>query len=97
MVKVWKRAITNASPRWAEVTRPPGVIFAELSLLLKKNAREVTSRSVPSEYFARTTSCWVALSPRSTMFFGMISAETGTGMSGLSPGAPASIQRMTVL
>ncbi len=69
---VWvsNRAITNASPRWPAVTRPSGVTAAETSLLVRKTARPVTSRSVPSEYRARTVICWVAPSPSRTPGWG---------------------------
>ena len=49
IVNVAKRAMTNASPRSPAVTTPSGETLAELSLLLRKTAREVTSRSLPSE------------------------------------------------
>src|SRR2546426_110103 len=52
-VNVAKRAMMNASPRLPAVTTPSGLILAELSLLLRNKARCVTSRSVPSEDFAR--------------------------------------------
>ena len=65
-VNVSKRAMTNASPRSPAVTRPSGVIGAELSLFVRNTARLVTSRSVPSEYLARTMICCVAPSPSST-------------------------------
>jgi hypothetical protein len=48
-VNVAKRAITNASPRWPAVTWPAGSTAALASLLLKKTASDVTSRSLPSE------------------------------------------------
>ena len=47
-VCVSKRAMMNASPRAAAVTRPSAVIGAELSLFVMNMARFVTSRSVPS-------------------------------------------------
>ena len=56
-VCVANRAMMKASPRAAAVTRPSPSIGAELSLLVKNTARFVTSRSVPSEYFARAINC----------------------------------------
>ena len=65
-VCVSKRHMTNASPRSPAVIRPSVDTGAETSLLVRKTARLVTSRSVPSEYRARTESCWVAPLPSST-------------------------------
>ena len=69
-VKVSNRAITNASPRSPAVTSPSGVTAAEVSLLVRKRLRLVTSRSVPSEYRARTVIFWVAPLPSSTPLYG---------------------------
>ena len=61
-----KRAMMKASPRLAAVTLPSFETAAALSLLDRNTARLVTSRSVPSEYFARTVSCCVSPAPSSS-------------------------------
>ena len=94
-VKVAKRAMMNASPRFPAVTTPSELILAELSLLLRNRARRVTSRSVPSEYLARAVMRCVAPSPSSTSCFGRISSETGLATVAESCGAPASSQRIS--
>jgi hypothetical protein len=62
--------MTKASPRAPAVTSPSGETAAEVSLLVRKTASDVTSRSVPSEYLARTVSFWAAFSPSRTDFLG---------------------------
>src|SRR4029078_13740048 len=87
-----KRAITNASPRLAAVTLPSLETAAALSLLERNTARQVTSRSVQSEYFARTVSCWVSPVPSITAEVGKTSSESIVGTAPGSAGAPASRQ-----
>src|SRR5262249_59772465 len=90
--EVAKRAMTNASPRSPAVTTPSGEILALLSLLLRNSASEVTSRSWPSAYFARTTICCCSPLPSSTAVLGYSSTLTGLAKVA-SLGAFASIQR----
>ena len=85
--------MTNASPRSAAVTAPAPSIFAAESLFVRKSARPVTSRSVPSLYLARTTSLWISPLPSSTADGGKTSMLTGVATVGASSGASASSQR----
>ena len=96
IVCVSNRAMMKASPRFFAVTTPSCDTVAELSLLVMKTARFVTSRSVPSAYFARTESFCDSPSPSSTPVGGKISSVTAAGTGPGSAGAPASSQRMRV-
>ncbi len=59
-VNVAKRAMTNASPRSPAVTTPSVVIGGRVVVVAQEQRPGcVTSRSVPSEYFARTVICCV--------------------------------------
>ena len=93
MVNVANRAMMNASPRSPAVTAPSPSIFADVSLLVRNRASVVTSRSVPSEYLARTTTRCFSPAPSSTADGGNTSMLTGVATVGGSSGASASSQR----
>ncbi len=89
-VKLAKRAMTNASPRSPDVIRPPASTAALPALLVMNVASDVTSRSVPSEYFASTVSCWRVPLPSRTSRVGATSMPvTCETLAGSSFGAPA--------
>ena len=70
MVVRSERAKMKASPRSPAVSAPSLDTCTELSLFDTMAARWVMSRSVPSEYFARTVRRWVAPAPSSTTCLG---------------------------